>query len=143
MTATAHRWVGDRSPRLAAASLLAVVAAPPIVAAGFTFAPPLQVAGATLLAAGLFLLAWVTIRHAVPQVGRAAGTLLTLSSLAVLAPMVLAVSWALGNTVGTPALSIPAMARLHGITNAVGFTLLGLIGWVRAAGPFLAKQGAH
>ena len=32
-------------------------------------------------------------------------------------------------TEGEPALSIPDMARTHGVVNAVGFTLLGLLGW--------------
>lgn len=120
------RWRSGRLPIVAAAL---VVAAPPVVAAGFTFYGPLQVAGAALLTAGLWLLAWEVVRRVGPEVGGLAGTLLVISAIATLAPMVLAVQWAIGNNYATPALSIPDMARWHGIMNAVGFTFLGVLGW--------------
>jgi hypothetical protein len=42
--------------------------------------------------------------------------------------MVLAVGWAIAqHVVGFPALSIPDMARLHGVANGVGFVLAGLL----------------
>ena len=46
--------------------------------------------------------------------------------------MVLAVLWAASNYwLAVPALSVPEMGRTHGITNAVGFVVAGLI----ATGP--------
>jgi len=43
-------------------------------------------------------------------------------------PMVLAVSWAAANHwLGVPALSVPEMARTHGVVNAVGFVIAGLV----------------
>lgn len=132
-------WREGRLPRLAAAL---VVAAPPVVAVGFVVYGPLQIAGAVLLTAGLWILAWETIRGVAPNVGRLSGALLIVSGLAVLAPMVLAVQWAVGANYATPALSIPEMARLHGITNAVGFTLVGVLGWrgARPVGPGGARS---
>ncbi len=120
------RW---RSGRLPIAGAALVVAAPPIVALGFTFYGPLQIAGAALLTAGLWVLAWEVARRTGPEVGGLAGTLLVVSAIATLAPMVLAVQWAIGANYATPALSIPDMARWHGITNAVGFTFLGVLAW--------------
>ncbi len=69
------------------------------------------------------------MRHVVPGLRPAAAVALTVSSLSVLVPMLLAVQWAAGANLGTPALSIPDMARTHGVANAVGFALLGVVGW--------------
>ncbi|MEX1163156.1 MAG: YndJ family transporter [Nitriliruptor sp.] len=55
------------------------------------------------------------------------------SAVSVVVPMLLAVQWAVGANLGTPALSIPVMAATHGAANAVGFCLLGVLGWRRAA----------
>lgn len=123
---------GDRSPRATAAAVVAVVVAPPLVAAGFTLVGLLQIFGAVVLTAGLFLAAWLTLRLVVPSArDGSARVLLVVSSLAIFVPMVLAVQWAVGWNFGTPALSIPAMARTHGVLNAVGFSLCGVAGWLR------------
>lgn len=133
----AWRW---RPGRLPAAAVLLIAAAPPVVAIGFTTYGPLQVAGAGLLTAGLWLLAWETIRRIAPATPPPARWLLVISALATLAPMVLAVQWAIGHNYGTPALSIPAMVRFHGVLNAVGFTLLGVLGWRQQ--PHTSHHGA-
>ena len=122
----AVRW---RATRVSALAATTIVVAPPIVALGFTVYGPLQVAGAALLTGGLWLLAWEVARRIGPAIGGLAGTLLVVSGLATLAPMILAVQWAIGANYGTPALSIPEMARWHGVTNAVGFAFLGVLGW--------------
>ena len=41
--------------------------------------------------------------------------------------MALAVAWAAGQHWAIPVLSIPDMARTHGLANALGFILCGLI----------------
>lgn len=112
---------------LGGATLTAV--SPPVVALGFTVAPPLLVVGAVSLAVGLGAVAWVTLRHVRPVAVGAARVLLTVAACSVLVGMVLAVQWALGSTLGTPALSIPAMTATHGLLNGVGFALCGVLGW--------------
>ena len=132
---TAAAMVGGDHRRTAGIATLAVLAGSPFVAAGFAVFGPLQIAGALLLTVGLLLVAWVTVRRAVPALAdRPAQWLLSLSSAAVVVPMVLAVGWAVGHNYGTPALSVPDMARYHGTLNAFGFTLCGLAGWLRATG---------
>lgn len=126
---TAHR----KAPRAALLMLLLVLGGPWITALGFTVHPIFQTIGAAVVATGLVLAALLTLRHAAP-VARAAGAaaaalLLTLSSVAVLAPMLLAVQWAVGVNYGTPTLSLDVMALTHGLLNALGFSLLGLLGW--------------
>lgn len=129
LTASAWRRLPDDKGAATAAVLTTV--ATPVIAIGFTFAGALQIGGAVLLTAGLWLLAWVTVRHVVPDVDPLTATLLVISSLAVLVPMVFAIHWAVGTNIGTPVLSIRDMARFHGTVNAVGFTLLGVLGWRR------------
>ena len=119
-----------RPSRGSGVALALVVAGPPVVATGFLLHGLLQVVGAALLAVGLWVLAWqVVVAGLAGQVTGTSRVLLTVSALATLAPMVLAVQWASGSAFGTPALGIPAMARWHGIANAVGFVLLGVVGW--------------
>lgn len=116
-----HRRCGTTA---SAAALSLLLVAPPIVAAGFvTRWAVLQVGGAVLLLIATWTLAGVTILRAPVH------PLLVVSSVAVLAPMVLAVSWAASQFWEVPALSIPDMARTHGTLNAVGFSLLGVVGW--------------
>ncbi|MEX0659666.1 MAG: YndJ family transporter [Egibacteraceae bacterium] len=130
-TATALASTAGRSP--ASVATLLVLAGAPVVAAGFAAFGPLQIAGAVLLTVGLLTLAWVTVRSIVPNLlDQPARWLLTVSSLAVVVPMLLAVQWAVGHNYGTPALPIPDMALFHGSLNAFGFTLCGLLGWLRA-----------
>jgi hypothetical protein len=109
-----------------------VLAGPPVVAVGFRFVPPLQVAGAVMLTLGLSMHAWLTIRIVVPTAGdRLAAMMLGASSVAVVLPMLLALWWAIGMTAALPAPSVAMMARTHGLTNAVGFAFLGVLGWRR------------
>jgi hypothetical protein len=132
LAALVHARARGHAPRAAAAMVAAVMLSPPIVAAGFTFAGPLQVVGAVALTAGLFTLAALTLRQVVPEAADGvAKVLLVVSSVAVFVPMLLAVQWAVGANYGTPALSIPAMAQTHGAINALGFTLCGVMGWRR------------
>ena len=116
------RWVGGWAIALTAA-------APPMVATGFVTGHPLpQVGGAVLMTLGVWLTAALQLRPAGHAGSPSAGVLLTMSGLAVWAPMILAVSWAAGQHFDLPALSIGDMARTHGLANALGFTLLGLVG---------------
>ena len=132
LAALAWRRMSEASPRASAVMVAAVAGAPPIVAAGFTLAGPLQIVGAVVLTAGLFMLADLTRRHLLPTIDDGgARALLAVSAIAVLVPMVLAVQWAVGWNYGTPALSIPVMARTHGVVNAIGFALCGVWGWRR------------
>jgi hypothetical protein len=120
------------TPRWATAGTLLTIAAPPIVAVGFTSGwAPAQIGGALLLSIGVWIVAALTLAAVLPlTAGAGAKALLGVSALSVGAPMVLAVFWAAGQHYDLPALDIPAMARIHGTLNAFGFSLAGLLGWV-------------
>jgi hypothetical protein len=135
---------------------VAAMASPPIVATGFVFESAVaQVGGAVgmtvaawAVAFGTLLLATSTSALSPPadaprsasarrddlarRVGR---SLLVVSALSPIIPMVLAVQWALAQHVAMPALSIDAMASTHGVLNAVGFVAAGLVGWLLVGAP--------
>ena len=126
------RWLSEHEPGSAAparAAGLAVLAATPLTAAGITFEPALGAAGALLFAGGLTTASVLTMRFVVPRAAGAVRALLALSSLSVIVSMLLAVAYAAGQWLGTPAPSLPVMVRTHGALNALGFALAGLAGW--------------
>ncbi len=120
----------ERHSRHALAALSLTAAAPPLVAAGFVIHEGvLQVGGAAVMTAGVWLTAVLQLRAAAARNTRQVSRyLLAISGFAVWVPMVLAVAWAAGQHWNVPALSIEAMARTHGVANAFGFVLCGLAG---------------
>lgn len=118
---------GGRSAR---AAVLCTALAPPIVAFGFvTRSAVPQVGGAALMTFGVWLTAGLELREVLtaPALSpTAVKALLGVSGLAVWVPMVLAVAWAAGQHWDVPYLSISDMARLHGLPNALAFTVAGL-----------------
>lgn len=130
-----------RSGRLARLSLGAVLAATPLTAAGITFEPALGAAGAVLFASGLTVSAVLTLRWVVPTTDSPGKVLLTTSSLSVIVSLGLAVAYALGQWLGTAAPSLPMMVRTHGVLNAVGFGLAGVLGWLREENPGVRGAG--
>ena len=111
------------------AAVLLTMAAPPVVALGFVTGAALpQVGGALLMAVGVCLTAALELTRVVRhQAAGWARALLGISALAIWVPMALAVAWAAGQHWAIPVLSIPDMARTHGLANALGFILCGLI----------------
>jgi hypothetical protein len=104
--------------------------APVVTGNGFTFHQDgLLVAGSVLVTALVWTIAGCTALRVVPHATGAARVLLLMSSASVLVTMLLAVFWALDLVADVPALSIPAMARIHGTLNAFAFVGCGLLGW--------------
>jgi hypothetical protein len=109
---------------------LITAAAPPIVAIGFfTGSAVPQIGGAVLMTIAVWSIGARHARCAADATERGvARVLLAVSAVSITAPMVLALSWAAGEHWPVPALSISDMVRTHGLANAFGFTLCGLIG---------------
>jgi hypothetical protein len=100
--------------------------APPVVALGFLTHHPLpQVGGAALMSVGVLAIAGLQLREALTA-HPPRRTLLAVSGLAPWVPMALAVTWAASLYWSVPALSIPDMARTHGLLNVV-FIVSGLL----------------
>jgi hypothetical protein len=121
---------GLHSQRWLRVVVLAVVGLPFVVAAGFVISPALKMGAGVLFSVSVAGLA-VFLRACLKQVKDAtARVLLQVASGAVFAGMVFAAAYAVADFAGSAALTIPQMARTHGILNAVGFCLPGLLGWI-------------
>ena len=104
-----------------------------LVLLGYFTAEWVELAGALVLTAGMWTVGWLTWRYARTSVpDRLTAALLGCSALVLAASMVLAVSWALGEATGLPHPSLGWMAATHGVANALGFALCGMVGWRRA-----------
>jgi hypothetical protein len=74
-------------------------------------------------------LALLELFAVVPLIERSlARALLAISALASVATMLLAAGYALGGIIGL-ALTIPQMVLAHGVVNAFGLVLCGLLAW--------------
>lgn len=133
----ARRAASRRWRPVGRAALVLTAVAPPVVAVGFvTGAAAAQVGGAVVMTLGVWLTAGLQLRSVLlPGRPGPARVLLALSGLAVWVPMPLAVAWALGQHWDVPALSVPDMARAHGLPNALAFSLCGLLGRRLAVAP--------
>jgi YndJ-like protein len=109
---------------------IGIVAGTPLVAGGITFSPVLALAGAIVVSVGLIVLSALVIGWVVPSLPSAsAQALLIISSVATLPAMVLACAYAYSIVFNRLIIDIPQMAMTHGIANAFGFALCGLVGW--------------
>ena len=117
-----HRWLR----RL----VLMVACLPVVVAAGFVFSPVLKMGAAVLFSASVAGLAIVLRTQGRKTEDATARVLLQVAAGAIFAGMLLSGAYAVADYMGSDALTIPEMARTHGILNAVGFCLAGLSGWL-------------
>ncbi|ARF58653.1 YndJ family protein [Streptomyces gilvosporeus] len=132
---------GGRAGRCAA---LSVPLGTLLVLAGYFVDDWAELAGALVLTAGMWLvglLTWRDLRAAGPD--RTTRALLGCSAVVLVATMLLALSWALGEATGLPHPSLAWMAATHGLGNAVGFALCAILAKRRQhAAPWRAGAGA-
>lgn len=103
-----------------------------LVLIGYFIGDWAELAGAVVLTAGMWtvaLLTWRTIR--VSGRDRTTRLLFAVSSAVLVATMVLALSWALGEATGLPHPTLTWMAATHGLGNALGFALCSVLAWRR------------
>jgi YndJ-like protein len=115
--------------KIFAASVFGIVAAMPLVAAGITFSPWVGVIGTLLLAAGLVLLAVLTVGWVIRALPLGKRLLLLIGALSSCSAMVLACLYAYSLATKTLILDIPTMAMTHGLLNAFGFVTCNLLAW--------------
>ncbi len=128
----AGRVVGASGPvrSLFGLAVAGVVYGTPLVALGITFTPALALIGAIVISLGLLVLAVVVMGWVVRSIAfRPAQILLIISSISSSSAMVLACVYAYSILEKKLILTIPQMAMTHGIVNAFGFAVCGLLGW--------------
>ncbi len=122
-------------------SVVALVAAMPLVAAGITFSPWMGFAGALLLTVGLLMLAVLTVGWVFPSITSTAWrALLLIGAISSCAAMVLACLYAYSLATQTLIITIPGMAMTHGLLNAFGFVTCSLIVWSQIAPRALVQE---
>jgi hypothetical protein len=122
----------DHPRQLFAIAAFAIVGAMPLVAAGITLTPVLGLFGTLLLSIGLILLAVLTIGWVRPAISHPKRKiLLILGALSSCLAMVLASLYSYSLATHTLILTIPMMAKSHGILNAFGFVAINLFVWSR------------
>jgi hypothetical protein len=107
-----------------------VVGMPYVVALGFVISPAMKMTAALIFSLSVAALAVVLRACGRRAEQSAARVLLQMSAIAVFAGMVLSGVYAIADLIGSDVLTIPQMARTHGILNAVGFCMTGLLGWI-------------
>ncbi|MFJ2114952.1 MULTISPECIES: YndJ family protein [unclassified Streptomyces] len=103
-----------------------------LVLAGYFVDDWTELAGAVVLTAGMWtvsLLTWREIRPRGPD--RPTRALLGVSAGVLVATMLLALCWALGEATGLPHPTLAWMAATHGLGNALGFALCSVLSWRR------------
>jgi hypothetical protein len=129
-----------RPRRVASACGVAVVAAIPVVAAGFLASAALALVGTVALALALMTIGALSVGLVQRRLESGwARALLVISGLSPLLSMPLAVAYQWGQVTGQVVVDLEWMLRLHGYANAHGFVTCGLLAWVledrrRAAG---------
>ncbi|WP_405533459.1 YndJ family protein [Streptomyces avidinii] len=93
-----------------------------------------ELLGAVVLTGGMWAVALLTWREIRPATGdRTTRILLASSAVVLVATMLLALWWAVGEATGIPHPTLTWMAATHGLGNALGFALCSLLAWRRLA----------
>lgn len=109
--------------------VLAMVTGIFLVAAGISGLPLLGLLGSAALTVALFTVASLTLSHARRLTSSGlARVCLIVSSLSLLLSMPMALGWAWGQF-SAPLIDMEWMIRIHGMANAHGFVLTGLVGF--------------
>jgi hypothetical protein len=125
LTGLAVVAAGNRVARVGAVAVPAGVA---LVGTGHFLGPWVELAGAVVLTTGLLAASWTLLRHVV-HLEDDAGQLLALAAVSTPFTMALALWWALAEVAHLPHLSLTETAATHGVTNALGVGLCGVLGW--------------
>ena len=110
--------------------VIVVAGLPFVVAAGFVISPALKLPAAVAFSASVAVLAMFLRSVARQATHPTARVLLQVAAGAIFAGVVMSAAYAVADFSGSEALTIPQMARTHGILNSVGFCLPGLLGWL-------------
>ena len=109
---------------------LTAVICPIFVGFGIAFSPILEVTAVTIFVLSMIVLGIILAFYIAPkQQNHISALLLTISGLALLMPMVLALLYGIGEVRGVDNIDLRIMAYAHGLLNAFGFALCGLLGW--------------
>jgi hypothetical protein len=121
----------ERAWRWLRLTAVAVIAGPAAVAVGIASSRVLESVAAIVLACSISVFAVVAItRVAGSRRSQLPRALLGISAIAAILAMVLGVLYAVGGLFGVPTVSVADMERTHGVLNAIGYALCGVVAWL-------------
>jgi hypothetical protein len=123
-----------------ALAIAAATGIPMIAAGNIGHSPVLKFLGVSAMVASTIALAITSTAVAWSVPGRPARLMLLVSAASITAGMALAGVYGVGELTGRTWIGIPRMVAIHGLLNALGFTLFGLLGHLRLR---LAGDGAR
>ena len=126
----AHAGRNGARLRFLKTTIVLVIFTPFVVAMGFVCSATLKMVAAVVLSASVAALAGLQFWLSRNLTTRTARTYIRLSASCVFAGMALAITYAIGDWLKQDWLLIPRMASTHGVLNGLGFSLLGLLGWL-------------
>jgi len=127
-----YEWLRpSKWARLLRVALLAVVCGPGILGLALLLGPKVKLVAAVMIALGQVGLAAAMIRVGVAAKIGGGRWLLLVAGASAAAGMVLAAVWAIGEYPLQAFVNIRQMAEFHGVLNAVGFAVCGLLGWAQ------------
>lgn len=129
---TFERLRETRWSKALGAVLMGVVVGPGMLGLAFLVGPKVKLAAVSMIVVGQVGLASGMVRVALGNINPVGRALLLLSSGCVVAGMALAASWALGEYPLQSFVELGRMERVHGMLNAIGFGICGLIGWMNS-----------
>lgn len=120
---------GDMASRLLVLVTLGILAGPCVLAIGFVIGPQVKLMAAALVALSEIGLGCFFFKTLFGQGSATGKALLGLSAASVFFTMALVIAWSVGEYRREPILDLYRMEQLHGMSNALGFILCGLLGW--------------
>jgi hypothetical protein len=108
-----------------------VLIGPAIIAVGISFSPVVEVLAVSVFTVAVAVLGGYVVVRVAPARPRLQGVFVAVSAVVLPASMVLALAYGLSTYTGINllGLDISTMIELHGVLNAVGFALIGVVGW--------------
>jgi len=121
----------DAEDRLYRVLAAVVVGGPALIAVGISFSPLVEFVSVGGFTVAVATLGVYVVGRVVPGRPRRQALLVGASALALPVSMALALGYGVGAYTGNPVLGldIGTMVALHGSLNALGFGLLGVVGW--------------
>ena len=129
----AHLVAAARPSAVTTSAAWSVPAGTLVVLVGYFVNDEVELLGAAILTAGMWLVGWTLWTRGRERTGDPRTRLLLgVSAVTLVLTMLLALDWAVGHVVdAVPHLPLAWMAWTHGLANAIGFALCALVAWTR------------